>query len=232
MRGLDNRFIMLRHLQLEGPGILFPSILIGPAGLAVLNIRSEKGFYKVKDDTWWRMEKTTHKYSQARPNLIKQSQDYAKKLATILDAHDKSHPEVTPILIFASPGVHIETTNPAIRIVMMDGVESLITNFHKSQEVLKPNEINFLSDSLEVMVNPDKAIPMGEGEDFFGRDLFEPEKKAPPKMPTISIPAEMPLPDVEEKLKFSKKQWVILAVLLSLTIVVLLAAIVYALSGI
>jgi hypothetical protein len=114
----------------------------------------------------------------------------------------------------------------------MDGVESLISNFHKSQEVLKPNEINFLSDSLEVMVNPDKAIPMGEGEDFFGRDLFVPEKKAPPKMPSISIPTEMPLPDVEEKFKFSKKQWVILAMLLSLTIVVLFAAILYALSGI
>jgi flagellar basal body-associated protein FliL len=38
------------------------------------------------------------------------------------------------------------------------------------------------------------------------------------------------LPPVEDKLKFNKKQWIILAVLLSLTIVVLLGAIVYALS--
>jgi hypothetical protein len=134
-------------------------------------------------------------------------------------------------LIFANPGVHIENINPAIRIVLMDGVENLIATLRRSQEVLKPTEINFLSDSLEVMVNPDKAIPMGEGEDFFGRDLFVPEKKAPPKMPTITIPTDMPLPPVEEKLKFSQKQWVILAVLISLTIVVLLSAILYALSG-
>jgi hypothetical protein len=40
----------------------------------------------------------------------------------------------------------------------------------------------------------------------------------------------MPLPDVEHKLSFSKKQWVVLAVLLILTIVVLLMAILYALS--
>jgi hypothetical protein len=231
MRGLDNNFIMLRNLPLEGPGILFPSILVGPAGLIVINIRCEKGFFQVKADTWWKMDKTTHKFSQARPNLIKQSQDYAKKLATILDAHGKSHPEITPVLIFANPAVHIENINPAIRIVLMDGVENLIATLRRSQEVLKPTEINFLSDSLEVMVNPDKAIPMGEGEDFFGRDLFVPEKKAPPKMPTITIPTDMPLPPVEEKLKFSQKQWVILAVLISLTIVVLLSAILYALSG-
>jgi hypothetical protein len=230
LRGLDNRFIMLRNLQLEGTGIPFPHILIGPHGLAVLNMSHAKGFYKVREETWWKMDKTNHRYDPARPNLIKQSQDYAKKLATILDVHGKSHPEVTPILIFANPGVNIETANPAIRVVLMDGVESLIGSFLSSDEILNTNEINFLADSLAIIANPDKAIPMGEGEDFFGRDLFVPEKKAPPKMPTISIPTEMPLPAVEEKLRFSKKQWVILAVLLLLTIVILLVAILYALS--
>jgi hypothetical protein len=232
LKGLDNRFIMLRNLQLEGLGSLFPPILVGPAGLAVLNISSEKGFFKVKEDSWWKVDKTSHRFNPARPNLIKQSQDYAKKLATILDVHGKSHPEVTSVLIFANPGVNVETTNPAIRIVLMDGVDSLITTYLNSQEVLKPNEINFLSDSLEVMANPDKAIPMGEGEDFFGRDLLLAEKKAPPKMPSLTLPTEMPLPAVEEKLQFTKKQWVILAVLLLLTIVVLFGAILYALSGI
>ena len=33
MRGLDNRFIMLRNLQLEGNGEMFRPILIGPAGM-------------------------------------------------------------------------------------------------------------------------------------------------------------------------------------------------------
>lgn len=230
LRGLDNRFIMLRNLQLEDPGEPFPPILVGPAGLAVLNINSEKGFFKTKDDSWWKMDKTTRRFSPSRPNLIRQSQDYATKLATILDVHGKSHPEVTPILIFANPGVHIETTNPTIRIVLMDGVDSLITSFLNKEDVLQPTEINYLSDSLEVMANPEKAIPIGEGEDFFGRDLFVREKKAPPKIPAIPIPTEMPLPPVEEKLQFTRKQWIILAVLLLLTIVVLLSAIVYALS--
>jgi len=229
-RGLDNRFIMLRNLCLEGPNILFPPILIGPAGLAVLNISHARGFFKAREDTWWMMDKSSHRYDVARPNLMKQSQEYASKLAAIMEARGKSHPEVIPILIFASPGVNIETTNPAIRIVLMDGIDSLISSLLRSKEMLQANEINYLSDSLEVMANPEKAIPMGEGEDFFGQDLLTPEKKPSPKIPTINIPTQMPLPDVEHKLSFSKKQWVVLAVLLILTIVVLLMAILYALS--
>ncbi len=229
-RGLDSRFVMLRNLQLEPLNPPFPPILVGPAGLAVLNISHEKGFFKVKDSSWWKMDKTTHRFNPSNPNLIKRSQEYAQKLATILDVHGKSHPEIIPILIFADPGVHIESTTPAIRIVLMDGVDNLINGLLNTEEVLQPNEIRFLSDSLEVMANPEKAIPMGEGEDFFGQDLYVPEKKAPPKIPSISLPTQMPLPPVEEKLQFSRKQWIILAVLVVFTIVILLGAIIFALS--
>jgi hypothetical protein len=231
LKGLDNRFIMLCNLQLDGTGSPFPPILVGPTGIAVLNISSEDGFFKAKDDSWWKMDKATQRFNPGRPNLIKQSQDYAEKLASILDARGKSHPAIMPVLIFAHPGVHIETVNPALRIVLMDGVDSLIATFLNSDGVLGANEISFLSDSIEVMANPDLAIPMGEGEDFFGKDLLAPEKKAPPKMPRINIPSEMNLPAIEEKLQFTRKQWIILIVLLIATIAVLLGAIIFALTS-
>jgi hypothetical protein len=231
MRGLDNRFVMLRNLKLEANGEAFPPILIGPSGLAVLNVSRLRGFFKAKEDSWWEMNKTTHQFGPARPNLLKQSKDYAQKLAEILDAHGKSHPEILPVLVFANPGVHVDLSNPAIRIVLMDGVESLIDGFLRSEELLQPNEIDFLTDSLELMSNPEKAIPLGEGEDFFGKDLISSEKKAPLKLPELPIPTELSLPPVEKKLKFSKKQWLILEVLLIVTIVVLLAALIYILSA-
>ena len=230
MRGLDNRFVMLRNLQLEGTGEVFPPILVGPAGLVLLNVSRAKGFFKAKEDSWWEMNKSSHKFGPARPNLLRQSKEYAQKLAQILDAHGKSHPEIIPILVFANPGVHIESSNPIIRIVLMDGVESLIDSFLNSEEVLQATEIDFLSDALEIMSNPEKAIPMGEGEDFFGRDLLLTEKKAPRKLPEISIPTNLSLPPVDEKLKFTRKQWLILEVLLGLTIVVLLGAIIFVLK--
>jgi len=230
LRGLDNRYILLRNLQLEKTGQVFPPIMVGPAGLAVLNISNEQGFFRVRENSWWKMNKSSHRYDPAKPDLVKQSQEYAQKLGSILDAHGKSHPEVTPLLILANPGVHIETSNPAIRIVLVDGIDNLISTLLNSEDVIPPNTINTLADSLAVTADPEKAIPMGEGEDFFGKDLYVPEKKAPPKMPSISLPSDMPLPEVDKKLQFSKKQWIILGVLLFFTIIVLLVAIVFALS--
>jgi Nuclease-related domain len=229
-RGLDNRFFMLHHLELEGKGVRFPTILVGPAGLFVLNISPVTGFFKAKDESWWEMNKTTHRFGPGRPNLIKQSNEYARKLAEILEKQGKSHPAIVPILIMGNPGVHIETSNPAIRIVLMDGVDSLIDAMFNSQEVLKPTEINYLTDALEFLANPEKAIPLGEGEDFFGQDLLIEEEKAPLTLPDLPLPAELPLPPVEKKLQFTKTQWIILGVLLILTIVVLLVAILYAMN--
>jgi hypothetical protein len=96
--------------------------------------------------------------------------------------------------------------------------------------VLQLTEINFLSDSLEIMANPEIAIPVTKEEDFFGRDLLLTEKKAPLKLPEIPIPTDLSLPPVEQRLKFTQKQWIILEVLLVLTIVVLLGAIIYVLK--
>lgn len=231
MRGLDNRFFMLRNLQLEGTGGVFQPILIGPTGLFVINVSRAKGFFKAKDDAWWEMNKSTHKFGPARPNLLRQSKEYAQKLAQILEAHEKSHPEIMPILVFANPGVHIESSNPIVRIVLMDGVESLIDSIVNNNVVLQDTEVEYLADSLEIMSNPEKAIPLGEGEDFFGRDLLLSEEKKPPrKLPDISIPTNLPLPPVDEKLKLTRKQWLILEVLLGLTIVVLLGAIIIVLK--
>jgi hypothetical protein len=230
MRGLDNRFIMLHHLELEARGVRFPTILVGPAGLFVLNISPVQGFFRAKDESWWELNKTTHRFGPGRPNLIKQSREYAQKLGEILEKLGKSHPTITPILILANPGVHIETSNPGIRMVLMDGVDSLIDSMFNSQEVLKPTEITYLTDALEILADPEKAIPLGEGEDFFGKDLFVEEEKAPLTLPDLPLPSELPLPPVEKKLKFTKAQWTILAVLLILTIVVLLGAILYALN--
>ena len=79
-RGLDSRFVMLRNLQLEPLNPPFPPILIGPAGLAVLNISQDKGFFKVKDSSWWKMDKTTHRFNpgksqfdQAEPGICQKT---------------------------------------------------------------------------------------------------------------------------------------------------------------
>ncbi len=229
-RSLDNRYVMFHNLQVGSPGVPFPPILIGPPGLFLINISHEKGFFRATEDFWWEMDKRNRSFNPARNNLIKQTKDHAQKLGMLMDVHGKAHPEITPILIFANPGVHVESVKPSIRIVMMDGVDNLIANLFKGGEMLRYNEINYLSDALEKMANPDKPIPASESEDFFGRDLLIDEKKPAAKFPSISIPTEMPLPAIEKKIKLTQRQWALVGALLILTIVILLVVIFYALK--
>ena len=229
-RSLDNRFVMLRNLQLEHLGSTFPPILVGPCGVAVLNMSLERGFFRAKEDTWSKMELSSDRFSPGHPNLVRQSLDYASRLATVLDIRGKPHPEITPVLVFIDPGVHIESINPAVRIVLMDGIDSLVNGWLTSEAVLQPVEIYQLADTLSAIADTDKSTPAGNGETLIEQDVAESEEKAPPKLPAISIPRELPLKPVEEKLRFSTMQWLVLGVLLLLTILVLLVAIVYALS--
>ena len=225
LRGLDDRFILLHNLQPEGFGVPIPALLIGPSGLVLINISGEKGFFRVQGDSWEKMDKATHRFSPARTNLIKQSQEYVRRLGMILDVHGKAHPEIVPILLFANAGVNIEASNPAIRIVQMDGVESLLSSFLHSHPTLTPNEINYLSESLEMLANPDKALPKGDREDYFGRDFLVTEKKSSAKIPDTSGARSTPFQPIEKKLKFSQKQWVTMVIVLLLTIIVLLVVI-------
>jgi hypothetical protein len=224
---LDNRYVLIRNLPVQGTNDRFPPILIGPLGIVLLNLSSAEGFFKAKEDSWWEMSESTHGYSPGRPNLIKQSQEYAQKLAGLLEKHGKSHPDILPVLILVNPGVHVESSNPAIRIVLVDGVENLIGGILNSEEVLGPTEISNLSGFLEVTTDPAKAIPVGEGEDFFGRDLLEPEKKPGFSLPKFNLPTKLSLSAIEEKLQFTPKQWLILEVLMVLVILVLLGGIIY-----
>ncbi len=231
IRGLDNRFVMLRNMPIEGTKEKFPPILLGPTGLIMINLITTGGYFRAKDESWWEMNKTTHKFGPGHPNLIKQTQEYALRLAAQLDRHEKTHPEVIPVLLFIDPGVHVDTSNPAVRIVRMDGVESLIGAILASEEVFKANELSYLSDVLEVMTKPEKTVPvpLGEGEDFFGRDLLSPEQKATIKLPNLKLPTKVTLPPIEEKLKFSSRQWFIIELLMVLVIIALLAGVIYVL---
>jgi len=227
MRRFDNRYILVRNLPVEGTDEYFPPILLGPAGAILMNISPLQGSFKAKDDIWLELSKSTQRYNPSHPNLIVQSQEFAQKLTSQLDQHQKSHPPIVPILIFANPGVLVESTNPAVRIVRIDGVENMLGAILKSEEVITINEVDQLADALELMGNPEKAIPMGVGEDFFGRDLLEPEKKASFSLSKVKLSPKTALPALEEKLNFSPKQWLIIEILMVSLILVLIGAVLY-----
>jgi hypothetical protein len=221
---LDNHYILLHSVKLADQDAILPFILVGPFGMAVLNVSAQKGLFRAKEESWMEMNKSTHQFQPAPRNLIKQTQAFSQAVAAMLDRQGKSHPEVTPILIFTHPGVHIDSNRPAVRLVLMDGIDRLITSFVTSKEALQSIEIKAIAEAIERIANPQAAKPVVE-EDIFGKDLglVKPEKpapKAPRPVPQLNLPPAL------NKLNFSKRQWILLLVISIFTALILMGLIV------
>ncbi len=200
-RGLDNRFFLLKNLPLGNSPDLSPYLLIGPPGLVILNVST---------------------------NLIRQSLELEQRLGAFLERQSFNCPAIQSVLQFIDPGVHVETSRPAVRIVLVDGIKNLAANLVQADEVMPGGQIRALVDLLDRSARPEQVQNLlGEGEDFFGKDLIQPAPKvaASPKKP-LPVP-QLDLPPVMEKMGLSRGQWIAVAALAVITILALAGLTVY-----
>jgi len=167
---------------------------------------------------------STRKFGMARVNLIKQSQNLAQTISGFLAQRGQSVSEVTPILLFSDPGVHIDSNRPAIRLVLADGIDRLMASFLQVNETLNSMEVKAICDIFDNIAHPVTPVT-GAEEDFFGKDLGlgveKPKPKAPPPVPELNLD----LPPAVKRLKFTRTQWIILGIIVILNILVLMGAI-------
>lgn len=227
-RDLDNRFFLLKNFPLGTSPELTPYILIGPPGVTILSVSTQKGIYRARDDTWWELNKSSRRYQPAPRNLIRQTLSLTERFKSLLASQSFTCPVILPVLFFTEPGVHIETSRPAVRIVLTDGVKNLVANLLQGDEVLSTNQIRYLTDTLDRLARPEKVQELlGEEEDFFGKDLIQAEEKQPLK---VSIPVpQLNLPPVEEKMGLTRRQWIGVGLMAALTMLVLAALIFFVL---
>lgn len=219
-RDLDNRFLLLKNLPLGDSPELTPYVLIGPPGLVVLNVSTQKGIYRARDESWWELSKTSRRYQPAHHNLIRQTLGLTQRFKTFLEQQSFSCPALLPVLLFTDPGVHVETSRPAVRIVLADGIKNLIANLLQGDEVLPPHQIRVLADFLDRAARPEQVVDLlGDQEDFFGKDLIKQEEKPLPKT-SMPVP-QLNLPPVLEKMGLTRDQWIGVALLAVITMLVL-----------
>lgn len=219
-RDLDNRFLLLKNLPLGDSPEVTPYILIGPPGLVVLNVSTQKGIYRARDESWWELSKTSRRYQPARHNLIRQTMGLTQRFKTFLEQQSLPCPVLLPVLLFIDPGVHVETSRPAVRIVLADGIKNLIANLLQNDDVLAPNQIRVLADFLDRAARPEQVVDLlDDQEDFFGKDLIKEEEKPVPKAPA-PVP-QLNLPPVLEKMGLTRDQWIGVVLLAVITMIVL-----------
>lgn len=228
-RALDHRYVMLCDIPVPGAEAPVPMILVGPAGLLVINYQEEKGIYRAKEDSWWEMG-TTRQFRPARKNLIRQTQAYAKAVSAYLVECGKPSPNPLSVLLFSNPGVHVDASRPAVRIVLADGIERFITNLLQAGEVISLPDVRLIAGALERIIQPEEKLP--EVEDIFGKDLGIAQKSKKPTtlkparpMPQVDLP-----PSVTRRFAFSRSQWLLLGALALLAAIVLIVFILIVVS--
>ena len=155
-RQLEKGYTLIRNYTLGQSGITVPILLLGPTGIYVIHISYLRGRYEVKGDTW--NEASGEGYKPASANLVQQTMRMARAVRAFIERQGVKVPvEVEPVLIAGDPGLHIESVRPAIRVMMIDGIKSFVSNLVTGNPVLSTESVYEFTDRIMNPHFPKKA---------------------------------------------------------------------------
>ncbi|MGE5221989.1 MAG: hypothetical protein ACM3PY_06105 [Omnitrophica WOR_2 bacterium] len=219
-RTLGGTFTLLRNFKLQGLDLTIPLVLIGPPGIYLIYATAIKGIFEAKNDVLSFMDKS-EKFEPARPNLIARTTLLANALETQLEEMGYGLVEVQPVLIFSSPGAHVNSIRPAVRVVQIDGMEHFTSGMLQGEAVLEREEAQKLVNSLtmpkpEIQVNEDDLRALAE--------LAEKPAPAKPEKPANPLLAKQ-LQMLSKKVPLTSAQLIFLGVMAFMETIILMGLI-------
>lgn len=139
---VDNQYTLLRDVTHSGVDHPIPLILVGPTGVYMIYASAAKGIYRAKNETWAEMDSLHQRFKPTHPNLIARALLQTRFIQAYLAKHEQRLTKVEPVIFFSQSGIHIEATRPAVRLVMMDGLDRFITGIVQGQPSLTFQEID------------------------------------------------------------------------------------------
>jgi hypothetical protein len=226
---LDNRFFLLSNLSLPGQGKTFPLLLIGPTGIWAILPTGITGIFRANESAWERLDEKSQAFGPARPNLLIQVGAWAKTLGDSLASLGLVLPQIELVLFFSDPGAHVDTSRPAVRIILADGLPRFLTGLFQARLVLEKEEIR---QTVIAIAGEEALEPTHAGleikDDFSLREKRAPEKpvQKPPETPSrlASLSREEPeiVRQVSRHVPFTRRQWIYLGLLLLVTMLILI----------
>jgi hypothetical protein len=225
---LDNRFFLLSNLSLPGQGKLSPILLIGPTGIWAILPTGISGFFRANESAWERLDEKKQAFRPLKPNLVVQLSGWAKALGEALVSLGIQAPPIEPVLFFSDSGAHVDSTQPAVRIVLADGLPRFLSGLFQAVPVLEKEETRQLVIALagEEALEPSHA-GFEINDDFSMRDKKAPKKSvpkppaAPSRLATLSRQEPEIVRRVSRFIPFTRRQWIYLALLLLVTMIIL-----------
>jgi hypothetical protein len=172
-RQLEKGYTLIRNMTLGASGITVPMILLGPTGIYVIHVTYLRGRFEARGNAW--NEDAGSGFKPASVNLIQQTSRMAAAVKAFIERQGIKLPvAIEPVLIAANPGLHVESSKPAIRVLMIDGIKSFVTGLASAQRVLSPEAVH---EFTERIVNP---RPARKDTAAIPRPAWEEEKTQPP----------------------------------------------------
>ena len=137
---LGEKYVLVRNVTLPDTEIEIPLVLVGPQGVFLINVMHERGVYRAKDDEWGTVR--GEKFVPAAINQVKRTLKLGRVVQVYLErAGFKDLLVVDSILMSADPGTHIESTRPAVRIIMSDALERFAISINQGRAILSAEAI-------------------------------------------------------------------------------------------
>jgi hypothetical protein len=226
---LNDNYCLLCDLSLSDNKPVLPFLLLGPTGAWIINTSQLSGVVRVAYKDLEMLDQRSHQYRKTTQNPISETFIMQDTLMKTLASWNLTYPNIETVLFFPKPGLHIERSKPVIKVILADGIDRFLAS-------LLNREIVFEKDSLE------RTIDILSGEVFDNLDLdirddfsfidIEPENK-PKRKPIVTpnlLDAARGEPAFVEKasrkVPFSRKQWIMLGILLVFNIFLVSALII------
>jgi hypothetical protein len=171
-RGLGKGYTVIRNRTLGASGITIPLIIVGPGGIFAAYVTHLRGTYQAKGDSWGTISGQTFK--PVAINLLTRTERMARALQAFIERQGVKLPQpVEPVLFTANPGMHVQSTRPIVRVVMVDAIEHWAVKLREAAPVFTVESAYELVDRV---INP--RPPKKEEEPEAIASSSEPESVA------------------------------------------------------
>lgn len=212
-KGLNNRFTLIRNFCLEDSDIPIPLILVGPTGVFVIYASALKGVYQAKNESW-SIVSARRKFEPARPNLITRTTLMTRAVEVYLKKKNLEVPDIQGVLFFSSPGIHVDAQRPAVRIVLMDGVDRFVTS-------ILQGELHYERENAQDIVSALSGAGRFEKPEPVPVETVEPRPGAKivetPRDPILAKNIE----GVSRRFPLTTRQWILLGIMAVVEIIIL-----------
>ncbi|HEY2980705.1 MAG TPA: hypothetical protein VGJ22_05960 [Anaerolineales bacterium] len=183
-RPIEKGFVLIRNLTLPGSEIVVPLILVGPQGVNVIYATQARGFFEAKGDEWNTVARG--RSQPAAVNLLSRARLMARAVQLYIQRQNiQLSGPIEPVLIGTDPGFHVETTRPAVRVIMSDAIRQFGASLVQARPAMRAQDVFDLADRIVTPRSPDdpEQMPLTAEGPARAKAIFEAAEGAQPFNP-------------------------------------------------